>query len=171
MFPFRCVAAQQLFAKVFPLLSSLFLCLLLSGVKSFAVEISVTTEGAEAVAPVANALVKLNDRIQYTDSQGIAHIDLKRGENVNLSVTHPGYLSHTETIIGDGNQSAQYPVLLKPDTLFEWRGQLLDNFSKTPVVGCKTFAGCLRVHGKYRIPLQDLYRLGRELHDTRLLAR
>ena len=137
MFPFRCVAARQLFAKAFPLLSSLFLCLLLSGVKSSAVEISVTAEEAGAVAPVANALVKLNDRIQYTDSRGLARIDLKKGENVILSVTHPAYLSHSENIIGDGNQAAQYPVLLKPDLLFEWRGQLLDAYSKTPVVGAK----------------------------------
>ena len=137
MFPFRDVATRHAFAKVTPLLSSLFLFLLLSGVQSFAVEISVVSEEAEAVAPVANALVKLNDRIQYTDSQGLAHIDLKKGEKVTLNVTHPGYKRHIETIVGDGNPGASYRVKLEEIPLFNWTGTLLDEYSDTPVVGAE----------------------------------
>ncbi len=135
MFPNRKAAPQLALARVFRLLSSVVLVLLPLGVMSFAVEISVVSNTTDESVPVAYALVNLNGKIQYTDSDGIARMDLKTGEQVSLRVTHPNFLKYTGTITGDGNPKAVHQVVLKPDTLFQWQGIILDRYSKTPAIG------------------------------------
>ena len=40
-----------------------------------------------------------------------------------------------EVITGDGNAKASQRVELNPIVSFEWKGQILDAYSKTPVIG------------------------------------
>ena len=115
-----------------PLLFLLFSQLLPYSV--FGLKVSVVSSTEEA-APVPDALVTLNQKSLFTDSQGMATFAVDADEDVELTISHPDYLFYQKTIRSSENHKEVVTVRIEPEVTLTWIGSIVDQYAKQPVVG------------------------------------